>query len=54
MEMVMERHTDPRVVIEDLISDGTPAEAEALIAALLDDELNEVTFQAIEIARSEY
>ncbi|MCA1800409.1 MAG: hypothetical protein LC650_03870 [Actinobacteria bacterium] len=50
----MERQTDPREVISDLISDGTPADAEALIAALLDDELNALTAAAIEIARNEY
>lgn len=50
----MERYTDPRVVIEDLLADGIPANSEDLISSLLDDELNEITVQAIEIARNEY
>ncbi len=50
----MDRPITAREVISDLISDGTPANAEDLIAAILDDELNEITFQAIEIARNEY
>lgn len=54
MEAVMERPISAREVISDLIADGTPADAEALIAALLDDELNEVTVAAIQIARNEY
>lgn len=50
----MDHYTDPRMVIDDLIADGTPANAEDLIEALLSDELTEVTYAAIQIAREEY
>lgn len=50
----MERYTDPQVIIDDLIADGVPAESEDLIAALLDDELNDMVMQAIELVRSRY
>lgn len=52
--IVIERYTDPQVMVDDLIADGVPAEAEDLIAALLDDELNEMVMHAIEIVRAKY
>lgn len=52
--MIIERYTEPRAIIDDLIADGVRPFSEDLIAALLDDEINEITHQAIQIARAEY